>query len=66
MLPRDAVSWLASANAREHKWIFCGRWFFADRTADAETMENATKLTRAIEQSFTDLLPLWMSVYRGN
>jgi hypothetical protein len=28
-------------------------------------MENATKLTRAIEQSFTDLLPLWMSVYRG-
>jgi hypothetical protein len=66
MLPRDAVSWLAVANAREHKWIFCGRWFFADRTADAETMENATKLTRAIEQSFTDLLPLWMSVYRGN
>ena len=66
MLPRDAVSWLAKAHAREHKWIFCGRWFFADRTADAETMENATKLTRAIEQSFTDLLPLWMSVYRGN
>jgi hypothetical protein len=66
MLPKDAVSWLANANAREHKWIFCGRWFFADRTGDAETMENATKLTRAIEQSFTDLLPLWMSVYRGN
>jgi hypothetical protein len=65
MLPKDAVSWLATANAREHKWIFCGRWFFADRTADAETMENASKLTRAIEQSFTDLLPLWMSVYRG-
>jgi hypothetical protein len=65
MLPRDAVSWLANANARAHKWVFCGRWFFADRTADAETMENATKLTRAIEQSFTDLLPLWMSVYRG-
>jgi hypothetical protein len=65
MLPRDAVSWLAGANPREHKWIFCGRWFFADRTADGETMENATKLTRAIEQAFTDLIPLWMSVYRG-
>ena len=65
VLPKDAVSWLVNANAREHKWIFCGRWFFADRTGDADTMENATKLTRAIEQSFTDLLPLWMSVYRG-
>jgi hypothetical protein len=65
VLPKDAVSWLATANPREHKWIFCGRWFFADRAADAETMENATKLTRAIEQSFVDLLPLWMSVYRG-
>ena len=66
ILPKDAVTWLVNANAREHQWIFCGRWFFADRPADAETMEHATKLTRAIEQAFTDLLPLWMSVYRGN
>lgn len=65
LLPKDGVGWLANASAREHKWIFCGRWFFADRAGDAETMENATKLTRAVEQSFTDLLPLWMSVYRG-
>ncbi len=65
MLPRDAVSWLINAGALEHKWIFCGRWFFADRPADGETMENATKLTRAIEQTFIDLLPLWMSVYRS-
>ena len=28
-------------------------------------MENATKLTKALEQTFTDLLPLWMSVYRS-
>ena len=28
-------------------------------------MENATKLTKTLEQTFTDLLPLWMSVYRG-
>lgn len=66
MLPEDAVAWLASAaTGPALGWVFCGRWLFADRTADAETMENATKLTRAIEQAFTDLLPLWMSVYRG-
>ncbi|MEO6238487.1 MAG: tetratricopeptide repeat protein [Vicinamibacterales bacterium] len=66
LLPKDAVAWLMTAPPRQHKWIFCGRWFFADRPADADTMENATKLTRAVEQTFTDLLPLWMSVYRGN
>ena len=66
LLPKDAVNWLATTtDARELGWIFCGRWLFADRPADAETMENATKLTKAIEQTFTDLLPLWMSVYRG-
>ena len=66
MLPTDAVAWLAGTdNARELGWVFCGRWWFADRPADAATMENATKLTKALEQTFTDLLPLWMSVYRG-
>jgi tetratricopeptide (TPR) repeat protein len=66
MLPKDAVAWLAATdNARELGWVFCGRWLFADRPADAATMENATKLTKALEQTFTDLLPLWMSVYRG-
>jgi tetratricopeptide (TPR) repeat protein len=66
MLPKDAVSWLVNANPREHGWVFCGRWLFGDRAADADTMEHATKLTRTIEQTFTDLLPLWMSVYRGS
>ena len=66
MLPRDAVNWLATTtDARELGWVFCGRWLFADRMADSDIMENATKLTRALEQTFTDLLPLWMSVYRG-
>lgn len=66
MLPKDAVAWLATTDhAREHGWVFCGRWLFADRPADAATMENATKLTKTLEQTFTDLLPLWMSVYRG-
>jgi hypothetical protein len=66
MLPKDAVAWLgATDNARELGWIFCGRWLFADRPSDAATMEDATKLTKAVEQTFTDLMPLWMSVYRG-
>jgi hypothetical protein len=66
MLPKDAVEWLVTTdNARELGWVFCGRWLFADRAADAETMENATKLTKTLERTFTDLLPLWMSVYRG-
>jgi hypothetical protein len=66
MLPKDAVNWLATTTeARELGWVFCGRWLFADRMGDADTMENATKLTRTLEQTFTDLLPLWMSVYRG-
>jgi len=66
MLPKDAVAWLATTdNARELGWVFCGRWLFADRPADAATMENATKLTKTLEQTFTDLMPLWMSVYRG-
>jgi hypothetical protein len=65
MLPKDAVTWLATTAGREHGRVFCGRWFFADRPADAAIMENATKLTKALEQTFTDLLPLWMDVYRG-
>jgi tetratricopeptide (TPR) repeat protein len=66
LLPKDAVNWLATTTeARELGWVFCGRWLFADRMADADTMESATKLTRTLEQTFTDLLPLWMSVYRG-
>jgi Tetratricopeptide repeat len=66
LLPKDAVHWLATTTeARELGWIFCGRWLFADRPGDAEIMESATKLTKTIEQTFTDLLPLWMSVYRG-
>ncbi len=66
MLPKDAVSWLATTTtAGELGWVFCGRWLFADRPADAEKMAHATKLTKTLEQTFSDLLPLWMSVYRG-
>ena len=65
-LPKDAVDALvADATPRDTPWIFVGRWLFADRPGDGATLEDAPRLTRWIEQTFTDLLPLWMSVYRG-
>lgn len=64
LLPPDAVSWLIEADGAEHGWVFVGRWLFADRAADVETMEDATELVKWMEQAFTDLLPLWMTVYR--
>lgn len=67
LLPKDAVAWLIdSRNALDAGWVFCGRWLFADRAEHAETLADAARLTRWMEQTFTDLLPLWTSVYRGN
>jgi hypothetical protein len=64
--PRQAVEWLiTNRHAAEHGWIFVGRWLFSDRTADAETLENPTALVSWIDGTFTDLLPLWGSIYRG-
>lgn len=66
MLPRDAVEWLVNnRNAIDQGWVFVGRWLFSDRPDEAETMENPAQLVKWIDQTFTDLLPLWMSVYRG-
>ena len=65
LMPADAVSWLIDANGAEHGWIFVGRWLFADRLTDRETLEDPTRLAKWMEGTFTDLLPLWMSVYRG-
>jgi len=65
LLPKDAVAWLIETqNARELGWVFCGRWLFADRPDDAAIMSDAARLTRWIDQTFTELLPLWMSVFR--
>jgi hypothetical protein len=66
LLPAQAVTWLIdSRNARELGWIFCGRWLFLDHPEHAELLNDPGKLVRWIEQTFTDLLPLWTSVYRG-
>ena len=65
VLPDDAVRTLIDADTpAEHAWIFCGRWLFLDRGEDAGILADAPRLLRWLEQTFTDLLPLWSSVYR--
>ena len=65
LLPADAVAWLVNNhNAMEQGWVFVGAWLFADRADDAVTMEDPAALVKWVEQTFTDLLPLWTSVYR--
>jgi tetratricopeptide (TPR) repeat protein len=65
LLPNDAVAALIDASTPgAHGWVFCGRWLFMDRGDDAAIMGEAPRLVRWLEQTFTDLLPLWSSVYR--
>jgi hypothetical protein len=65
VLPADAVAWLVNnQNAVEQGWVFVGGWLFSDRAEDAATMEDPRQLVAWVEQTFTDLLPLWTSVYR--
>ena len=64
LLPRDAVQSLIDGTS-DRQWIFCGRWLFADRSEDEATLADGGKLIRWIDQTFTDLLPLWAAVYRG-
>ena len=65
VLPADAVRTLIDTTApAEHGWIFCGRWLFLDRGEDAAILADAPRLLRWFDQTFTDLLPLWSSVYR--
>lgn len=66
LLPGDAVaSLIAMATPAEHGWVFCGRWLFADRGDDIAILNDAPRLLRWVEGTFTDLLPLWGDVYRG-
>ena len=65
VLPNDAVNTLIDmAGGAEQGWIFCGRWLFMDRGEDAGILGEAPRLLRWIDQTFSDLLPLWGSVYR--
>jgi hypothetical protein len=44
--------------------IFVGRWLFADRGDDLGVLTDGGRLVRWLETTFTDLLPLWSTVYR--
>lgn len=66
LVPRDAITWLVSCeHPAEAGWIFCGRWLFADRAADAEILHDGRLLTAWVEEAFDALLPLWASLFRA-
>ena len=65
LMPADAVAALgAIRNPVDTGWVFCGRWLFLDRADHAEVLGDHGQLVKWVEQTFADLLPLWMSVYR--
>ena len=65
LMPADAVEALTSVrNGADTGWVFCGRWLFLDRADHAEILADHAQLVKWVEQTFTDLLPLWTSVYR--
>lgn len=66
LLPYDAVERLIRADAPAGLGrIAVGRWLFADRAEDMTVLMDGPRLVRWIEATFTDLLPLWATVYRA-
>jgi tetratricopeptide (TPR) repeat protein len=66
LMPADAIgSLVALETPLEDEWVFCGAWLFSDRSDHAEVLADGGLLIRWLEGAFTDLLPLWTSVYRG-
>jgi hypothetical protein len=62
--PADAVATLGAAPG-DSRWVFCGRWLFADVPEDAPILSDERRLVSWIDSALSDLLPLWTSVYRG-
>jgi tetratricopeptide (TPR) repeat protein len=66
LLPQDALAWLINCqHPASEGWIFFGRWLFLDRSQDADILADGRRLLVWIDSSFTDLLPLWSSLYRS-
>ena len=66
LMPNDALGRLIDCgDPRETGWVFLGRWLFADRWQDSEILADGRKLVAWTESSFSDLLPLWTSMYRS-
>lgn len=64
LLPYDAVERLIKQEPGELGWVSVGRWLFADRGEDIGILTDGPVLVRWLEQTFTDLLPLWGTIYR--
>lgn len=65
LLPTDAVTSLINVrHPQDVSWVFCGKWLFLDRPDHAAILADQAQLVKTMEQAFTDLLPLWTSVYR--
>jgi hypothetical protein len=66
LLPNDALSWVINCqHPATVGWVFLGRWLFLDRSHDAEILADGRRLVAWIDSSFTDLLPIWTSLYRS-
>lgn len=66
LLPNDALAWLINCqHPADVGWIFFGRWLFLDRSQDADILADGRRLVAWIDSSFTDLLPVWTSLYRS-
>jgi hypothetical protein len=66
LLPDDALArMIALQTPGELEWILYGRWLFADRMQDSDIIADGRRLVTWIETSFSDLLPVWSSLYRA-
>ncbi len=66
LMPKDALGRLLALQGTEGiEWVFVGRWLFLDRANDSEMLADGRRLAASIETSFTDLLPVWTSLYRA-
>ena len=65
LLPDAALAWLGNCHhPAEVGWILFGRWLFLDRSQDQEILADGRRLLAWIDSGFTELLPLWASLYR--
>ena len=66
LLPNDALAWLINCqHPADIGWIFFGRWLFLDRAQEQDILADGRRLLAWMDSSFTDLLPLWSSLYRS-
>lgn len=66
LLPNDALAWVTNCqHPADIGWIFFGRWLFPDRSQDADILADGRRLVTWIDSTFSDLLPVWTSLYRS-